>query len=108
MRTVSPWLGSDGQTHWPLVCRQQFGQPGLRVYRLLVTLRQLEQKQVAEKAMLPTKDTRELLYRMLKAGTISLQARAPSRPVPLTRHCLPSFPGAYLHRAVANISVRVP
>jgi len=43
------------------------------VYRLLVTLRQLEQKQVSEKAMLPMKDTRELLYRMLKAGTIRLQ-----------------------------------
>ena len=46
------------------------------MYRLLVTLRQLEQKQVSEKAMLPMKDTRELLYRMLKAGTISLQVCA--------------------------------
>ena len=62
--------------------RQQFGQPGLRVFRLLVTLRQLEQKQVSEKAMLPMKDTRELLYRMLKAGTISLQV-----------HCLIPFAG---------------
>lgn len=33
----------------------------------------MEQKQVAEKAMLPTKDTRELLYSMLKAGYVSLQ-----------------------------------
>ena len=64
--------------------RQQFGQPGLRVYRLLVTLRQLEQKQVAERAMVPTKDTRELLYRMLKAGTISLQARVPPQMHPVT------------------------
>ena len=47
------------------------------MYRLLETLRQLEQKQVSEKAMLPMKDTRELLYRMLKAGTISLQVHAP-------------------------------
>ena len=45
----------------------------MRVFRLLGDLKQLEQKQVAEKAMLPTKDTRELLYSMLKAGIVSLQ-----------------------------------
>ena len=56
-----------------LLCRQQFGQLGLRV-----TLRQLEQKQVAEKAMLPTKDTQELVYRMLKAGRVRCRSRTPA------------------------------
>ena len=35
--------------------KQRFGGPGLRVFRLLLLHRQLEQKQVAEKAMLPPK-----------------------------------------------------
>lgn len=46
---------------------------------------QLEQKQVADIAMQPHKETRELLYRMLRAGYMQLQDiprtsdRAPSR-----------------------------
>lgn len=47
----------------------------MRVFRLLFQCRQLEQKQIAEKAMLPMKDVRELLYRMLKAGYVSLQVQ---------------------------------
>ncbi len=75
---------------------------------MLVTLRQLEQKQVAEKAMLPTKDTRELLYRMLKAGTISLQARTLPRPHPhrITVCCLSLVPLCTGH--VAPTCVRLP
>lgn len=45
--------------HWvqetEAVMKQRFGGPGLRVFRLLLLHRQLEQKQVAEKAMLPPK-----------------------------------------------------
>lgn len=36
-------------------------------------MKQLEQKLVSEKAMLPSKDTRELLYSMFKAGFVALQ-----------------------------------
>lgn len=43
------------------VIRQRFGAHGLRVFRLLLLHPQLEQKQIAEKAMLPPKVT---LYSM--------------------------------------------
>jgi hypothetical protein len=55
--------------------RDRFGVPGLRIFRLLLMHRQLEQKVIGEKAMLPIKDARELLYRMLKAGFVALQVR---------------------------------
>lgn len=45
------------------------------MFRLLVDKKQLEQKQVADYAMVPIRDARELLYRMLRAGYLSLQAR---------------------------------
>ena len=66
--------------------RERFGGPACRIFRLLLLKRQLEQKQIAEmvvmdidivsnfsiiacclQAMIPIKDTRELLYKLLKA-----------------------------------------
>lgn len=41
----------------------RFGPQGVRVFQLLMTRGQLEQKQVAEQTMGPQKETRELLYR---------------------------------------------
>ena len=55
------------------------------MFRLLLLKRQLEQKQVADSAMLPVKETRELLYRMFKEEYLELQEvaktadHAPSR-----------------------------
>ena len=52
---------------------------------LLMTKGYLEQKQIADYAMQPTKDTRETLYKMLRSGLVVLQDiprtadRAPSR-----------------------------
>ena len=46
---------------------------GLRLFRLLRAKRQLEQKAVAEAAMVPVRETREMLYRLLRAGFVSLQ-----------------------------------
>ena len=45
----------------------------MRVFRMLMIKGQLEQKQVADFSMLSPKDTRELLYKMLKAGYLALQ-----------------------------------
>ncbi len=42
---------------------------------LLLQKGQLEQKQIADFGMLPAKETRELLYKMLKAGYLALQVR---------------------------------
>ncbi|KAG1677915.1 hypothetical protein FOA52_001333 [Chlamydomonas sp. UWO 241] len=67
------------------VIRDRFGGSGLRIFRLLLLKGQLEQKQVADFSMLSPKETRELLYRMLRAGFLALQDiprgsdRAPSR-----------------------------
>eukprot|EP00241_Pyramimonas_parkeae_P015426 CAMPEP_0114289966 /NCGR_PEP_ID=MMETSP0059-20121206/7668_1 /TAXON_ID=36894 /ORGANISM="Pyramimonas parkeae, Strain CCMP726" /LENGTH=549 /DNA_ID=CAMNT_0001411299 /DNA_START=77 /DNA_END=1726 /DNA_ORIENTATION=+ len=58
--------------------RQRFGVSACRVFRLLTMKRQLEQKQIAELAMLPVKETREILYRLLKAGYLLLQEVARS------------------------------
>ena len=58
--------------------RGKFGEAGARVFNLLAGGgQQLEQRTVSERAMLPLKLARELLYRMLKARYVSLQVRAP-------------------------------
>ena len=49
---------------------------GLRVWRLLLQHGQLEEKTVAERAMVPPKEARSLLYTLLKAGALQLQARS--------------------------------
>lgn len=67
------------------VVRERFGGPACRIFRLLMLKRQLEQKQIAEMAMIPVKDTRELLYRLTKVEFVQLQEvartadHAPSR-----------------------------
>jgi len=67
------------------VIRDMFGVQGLRIFMLLMTKGYLEQKQIADYAMQPTKDTREILYKMLRSGLVVLQDiprtadRAPSR-----------------------------
>jgi hypothetical protein len=45
----------------------------MRLFRLLRAKRQLEQKAVAEAAMVPVRDAREMLYRLLRAGFVALQ-----------------------------------
>lgn len=67
------------------VVRDRFGVPALRIFRLLLLRGQLEQKQISDFAMMPQKDCRELLYRMLRGGFLGLQEisktsdHAPSR-----------------------------
>ena len=53
--------------------RERFGGPACRIFRLLLLKRQLEQKQIAEMAMIPVKDTRELLYKLVKVEFVQLQ-----------------------------------
>lgn len=48
--------------------RNKFGPHGMRIWRLLLLQGQLEQKQVADLAMVPKEEAREKLYAMLKAG----------------------------------------
>eukprot|EP00238_Polyblepharides_amylifera_P008931 CAMPEP_0196580510 /NCGR_PEP_ID=MMETSP1081-20130531/28923_1 /TAXON_ID=36882 /ORGANISM="Pyramimonas amylifera, Strain CCMP720" /LENGTH=507 /DNA_ID=CAMNT_0041900391 /DNA_START=167 /DNA_END=1690 /DNA_ORIENTATION=- len=58
--------------------RDRFGASACRIFRLLTLKRQLEQKQIAEMSMLPVKDTRQILYTLLKAGYVTLQEVAKS------------------------------
>mmetsp|Transcript_28003 Transcript_28003/g.61450 ORF Transcript_28003/g.61450 Transcript_28003/m.61450 type:complete len:586 (+) Transcript_28003:89-1846(+) len=98
------------------VIRDRFGVSGLRIFRLLLLKGQLEQKQIADFAMLPQKDTRELLYRMMRGGFLALQDiprtsdRAPSRTFYTFRA---NYEGAgdqlasELYRAAGNVWMRI-
>ena len=46
------------------------------MWRLLLQHGQLEEKTVAERAMMHPKEARSLLYTLLKAGALQLQARS--------------------------------
>ena len=53
--------------------RERFGSKCLRVFRLLLLKKVLEQKQVVDMAMIPSKEARELLYTLLAENFVSLQ-----------------------------------
>jgi len=98
------------------VVRERFGGPARRVFRLLIMKRHLEQKQIAEMAMIPVKDTRELLYKLLKAEYVQIQEvartsdHAPSRTFYLWRVDLLRVVeqvGRELYRATSNLRARL-
>ena len=98
------------------VVRERFGGPACRVFRLLIMKRNLEQKQIAEMAMIPVKDTRELLYKLLKAEYVMIQEvartsdHAPSRTFYLWRVDLLRVVeqvGRELYRATSNLRARL-
>ncbi|XP_072139026.1 DNA-directed RNA polymerase III subunit RPC3 [Mobula birostris] len=67
------------------VVQERFGSRSARIFRLLLRKRHLEQKQVEDFAMIPAKEAKEMMYRMLSENFISLQEipktpdHAPSR-----------------------------
>lgn len=98
------------------VVRERFGGPACRIFRLLIMKRNLEQKQIAEMAMIPVKDTRELLYKLLKAEYVQIQEvartsdHAPSRTFYLWRVDLlrvVEHVGRELYRATSNLRARL-
>ena len=98
------------------VVRERFGGPACRIFRLLLLKRNLEQKQIAEMAMIPVKDTRELLYKLLKAEYVQIQEvartsdHAPSRTFYLWRVDLLRVVeqvGRDLYRATSNLRARL-
>lgn len=66
------------------IVRDKFGPDSLRIFRLLIMKKLLEQKQVSELAMTPIKDTRDCLYKMLSSNIVHLQE------VPRTSEHIPS------------------
>ncbi|KAG2453942.1 hypothetical protein HYH02_002145 [Chlamydomonas schloesseri] len=98
------------------VVKARFDVAGLRVFRLLALRGQLEQKQIADLAMLPAKDTREMLYTMLQGGFVMLQDipktadRAPSRTFYTWRvnmQSLSDSTAAQLYRAAGRVWQRL-
>ncbi|KAL4423849.1 hypothetical protein ABPG75_001150 [Micractinium tetrahymenae] len=98
------------------VVKNKFGPHGMRIWRLLLLMGQLEQKQVADLAMLTKEEAREKLYGMLKAGYLALQDvprtadHAPSR----TFYTWRANPGVVnarmasdLYRAAGNLHARL-
>lgn len=55
------------------IVKERFGSKCLRVFRLLLLKKVLEQKQVVDMAMIPSKEARELLYSLLAENFVSLQ-----------------------------------
>jgi DNA-directed RNA polymerase III subunit RPC3 len=55
------------------VVAMKFGEPSLRIWRLLWLKRHLEQKQISELALIPLKEARDRLYTMLAHDYVHLQ-----------------------------------
>ncbi|NWT77470.1 RPC3 polymerase, partial [Lanius ludovicianus] len=68
-----------------LLLLHRFGSRCARIFRLLLRKKHLEQKQVEDFAMIPAKEAKDMLYRMLSENLVSLQEipktpdHAPSR-----------------------------
>ncbi|GAM20655.1 hypothetical protein SAMD00019534_038300, partial [Acytostelium subglobosum LB1] len=55
------------------IIKQKFGDAGLRVFKLLLIKKQLEPKQISDFAMIPLKDSKVLLFKMMERSIIKLQ-----------------------------------
>ncbi|XP_074927182.1 DNA-directed RNA polymerase III subunit RPC3 isoform X2 [Chelonoidis abingdonii] len=67
------------------IVQERFGSRCARIFRLLLRKKHLEQKQVEDFAMIPAKEAKDMLYKMLSENFVSLQEipktpdHAPSR-----------------------------
>ena len=103
------------QKHVEVLVRSRFGVQALRIFRLLQKF-QLEQKQIAEMSMVPMKDTRDILYRLLKLRYVRMQEvarthdHAPSRTNYLWRVDLNDVAQVCQHeltQTILNIQLRL-
>ncbi|NWI85956.1 RPC3 polymerase, partial [Pitta sordida] len=92
-----------------------FGSRCARIFRLLLRKKHLEQKQVEDFAMIPAKEAKDMLYRMLQENLVSLQEipktpdHAPSRTFYLYTVNVVAAARMLLHRcykSVANLMER--
>ncbi|XP_015505788.1 DNA-directed RNA polymerase III subunit RPC3 isoform X3 [Parus major] len=58
------------------IVEERFGSRCARIFRLLLRKKHLEQKQVEDFAMIPAKEAKDMLYRMLSENLVSLQSVA--------------------------------
>ncbi|NWQ71725.1 RPC3 polymerase, partial [Neopipo cinnamomea] len=94
---------------------RRFGSRCARIFRLLLRKKHLEQKQVEDFAMIPAKEAKDMLYRMLSENLVSLQEipktpdHAPSRTFYLYTVNVAAAARMLLHRcykSAANLMER--
>ncbi|KAF6075501.1 RNA polymerase III subunit C [Phyllostomus discolor] len=66
-------LGSLATASLESVVQERFGSRCARIFRLVLQKKHLEQKQVEDFAMIPAKEAKDMLYKMLSENFISLQ-----------------------------------
>ncbi|KAM8794461.1 DNA-directed RNA polymerase III subunit RPC3 [Eudromia elegans] len=97
------------------IVEERFGSRCARIFRLLLRKKHLEQKQVEDFAMIPAKEAKDMLYKMLSENLVSLQEipktpdHAPSRTFYLYTVNVLSSARMLLHRCyktVANLIER--
>ncbi|RMC22756.1 hypothetical protein DUI87_00238 [Hirundo rustica rustica] len=108
-------LGSLATATLESVVEERFGSRCARIFRLLLRKKHLEQKQVEDFAMIPAKEAKDMLYRMLSENLVSLQEipktpdHAPSRTFYLYTVNVAAAARTLLHRcykSVANLMER--
>jgi DNA-directed RNA polymerase III subunit RPC3 len=109
-------LGNVRQAQVLAVVGRRFGDTARRIWHMLRLEGQLEQKAVAEKAMVPNAEAREALYAMLRDGYLGLQDiprnndRAPSKTFYTWRADLGSASSrlaTQLYRTAGNLLARL-
>lgn len=92
------------------VIQERFGSRCARIFRLVLQKKHLEQKQVEDFAMIPAKEAKDMLYKMLSENFISLQEipktpdHAPSRTFYLYTVNVLSAARMLLHRCYKSIA----
>ncbi|NXD17952.1 RPC3 polymerase, partial [Nothocercus nigrocapillus] len=115
--TEPPVSRCRGEESVPLPASRStlFGSRCARIFRLLLRKKHLEQKQVEDFAMIPAKEAKDMLYKMLSENLVSLQEipktpdHAPSRTFYLYTVNVLSSARMLLHRcykSVANLIER--
>ncbi|KAM5294910.1 DNA-directed RNA polymerase III subunit RPC3 isoform 3-T3 [Glossophaga mutica] len=69
-------LGSLATASLESIVQERFGSRCARIFRLVLQKKHLEQKQVEDFAMIPAKEAKDMLYKMLSENFISLQSIA--------------------------------
>ncbi|NXD46386.1 RPC3 polymerase, partial [Copsychus sechellarum] len=114
---LSSWAPPSPFPHPSLIpfLLHSFGSRCARIFRLLLRKKHLEQKQVEDFAMIPAKEAKDMLYRMLSENLVSLQEipktpdHAPSRTFYLYTVNVMAAARMLLHRcykSVANLMER--
>ncbi|XP_062492249.1 DNA-directed RNA polymerase III subunit RPC3 isoform X1 [Pezoporus occidentalis] len=96
------------------IVEERFGSRCARIFRLLLRKKHLEQKQVEDFAMIPAKEAKDMLYRMLSENLVALQEipktpdHAPSRTFYLYTVNVPAAARMLLHRCYKTRGSSVP